>query len=541
MTIISNIRTASLFNLKGKVVIKITFPYNSNDVIRMKTLSGRKYHFEQSKFWTCPLELNSVILLQSWGFNLDEKLIKYLKHNNIEQLKEIKEIKGLKGTLIPFQLTGVNFLEKKIGRALIADEMGLGKTIQTLAWLQLHLEIKPTIIVVPASLKLNWQQEANNWMSNPNTQVIFGSKNVKITGNIIIINYDILPAWKDRLIALKPQCLILDECHYIKSNSAQRTKATKKLAKKIKYVIGLSGTPIINRPVELKNIINILQPTLFPDFWYFVRRYCNAKHNGFGWDFNGVSNANELHLILTSTIMIRRLKKDVLKELPDKVFSFIPMGLDNKKEYQSAELDFISFLKEQQGKAAAERASNASALVELEILKQLAVKGKMKHVIEWIKLFLESGEKLIIFAVHKFVINELMETFSDIAVKIDGSIPNKDRIVNVNEFQNNNKIKLFIGNIKAAGVGITLTAASNVTFIELPLTPGELSQASDRAHRIGQKNCVNIHYLIAENTIEMKIAKLLDKKRMVVDSVLDGKITIQSSLISEIIKDYKNK
>jgi SWI/SNF-related matrix-associated actin-dependent regulator 1 of chromatin subfamily A len=556
-----SIKTADMAeNEHGDRVIKISFPYSIDDLTHIKSLSGRRYHVED-KVWSAPVSIETVEALKKWGFVLDPKLEVFLQRTkiNVNDVPEI-DVPGLKGELFPFQKKGVAFLEAKKGRALIADEMGLGKTIQALAYLQLHPELRPAVVVVPASLKLNWKREAEYWMSNPNIQILSGeSGSPFFTGKIIIINYDVLAniyepnpenlkkpiekhysGWVDYLIDIQPKVLIMDEIHYIKNSGAKRTKGVKSLAKKIAQIIGLSGTPIVNRPVEAYNAIKLIDPDFIPNFWEFAHRYCDAKNNGYGWNFNGASHTEELHEKLTNSIMIRRKKMDVLTDLPDKIHSFVPIELDNEKDYFSAESDFIAFLRRTKGEQAAERAGNAETLASIEGLKQLAIKGKMANCIEWIKDFLDSDQKLVVFAVHRFVIDALMEAFgTKIAVKIDGSTPMADRQRSVDIFQCNPECRLFVGNIKAAGVGITLTAASNVVFIELPWTPGDLVQAEDRCHRIGQKDNVTIYYLLAAETIEERIAKLLDHKRIILDAVLDGIQTDQTSLLSELMKQYE--
>ena len=529
------------FQDSGKPAIKIEFPFNMDVLQNVKTLAGRKFHNEGvAKYWTCPLSLESVERLQKWGFELDGELIEYsIKSKvNVADMVEI-EVPGLQMELYPFQKKGVAFIEAKDGNALIGDEMGLGKTAQALAWLQLHPKKRPVIIVVPASLKLNWLQEAHMWMEDPKVQILSGTKvNTPLIGEIIIINYDILKPWLGKLQEIKAKVLITDECHYFKNNKAQRTKAIKALGKKIPHILCLSGTPIVNRPMEGFNALKLIDPGVVGSFWDFAYRYCGAHHTGFGWDFNGASNTAELHHKLTNTVMIRRKKSDVLKDLPDKARSFLPLELSNEKEYRKAEQNFIHWLRENKGEKAAEKASNAEALAEIEVMKQLAVKGKMKQAIEWIKDFLDVDGKLVVFATHKFVIQELMDVFGDKAVKIDGSVATEKRQGIVERFQTDDSIRLFIGNIKAAGVGITLTAASNVAFLELPWTPGELIQAEDRCHRIGQKNAVNIHYLMAINTIDQEIALMLDSKRKVLDAVLDGAAPEEGSLITELMNNY---
>jgi SWI/SNF-related matrix-associated actin-dependent regulator 1 of chromatin subfamily A len=340
------------------------------------------------------------------------------------------------------------------------------------------------------------------------------------------------------LLAYRPSVLIADEVHYIKNNSANRTKAFKKLAKICPHIIGLSGTPIENRPVEIYNIVNLIDPNFMPNFMKFVHKYCGARHNGFGWDYSGATNTQELHSKLSASVMLRRLKKDVLKDLPEKLNSFVPIALDNRSAYFVAEQNFIKYVQETKGAEKAKKAQTAQALAEIEGLKQLAVEGGLKNSIDWISEFLESGEKLIVFATHKFVINALMSNFGNIAVKIDGSVSTNARQAVVDRFQGDSGVKLFIGNIKAAGVGLTLTKASNVVFLELPWTPSQIDQAADRAHRIGQLNAVTVWFLLPVKTIMEKIAKLLDKKRKTVDEVLDGKKTEEASLLAELMDSY---
>ncbi len=549
-------------------VIKILFPFNFNDLDHIRSLPDRKYHSD-GKYWIAELCVQTVESLKEWKFKLDPKLLTFLEKTrlHISQVDEI-EVPGLRGTLYPFQKKGVAFVEAKQGRALIADEMGLGKTIQTLAWLQLHPELRPVVIVVPASLKLNWEREIMNWMTDwGRIEILHGTKPGIFTkdklnkASIIIINYDILPnkykkiknpltgkiklieikgtGWVDYLLDIDPKVLITDECHYYKNDNTNRTRGIKKLGKSIDHVIALSGTPIVNRPIEIYNAIRLIDQTIMPSRWKFAEQYCGLVHDGYGWDFSGATNTQELHEKLTNTIMIRRKKVDVLPDLPEKTRSFIPMELENEEEYCKAERDFIAFVRKEKGREAAERASNAQALAEIEGLKQLAVRGKLKHAVDWIRDFLEVDEKLVVFATHKFVIDTLMLAFVNKAVKVDGSVTGVNRQKAVDDFQKDLNVRLFVGNIKAAGIGITLTAASNVAFLELPWTPGEVTQAEDRVHRIGQRNSVNIHYLLASNTIEERVARLIDKKRKVLDAVLDGVETEEESLLTELMNEYK--
>jgi SWI/SNF-related matrix-associated actin-dependent regulator of chromatin subfamily A-like protein 1 len=524
--------------------IKIIFPYSPQDVADVKSLPGRRFHNEgAAKYWTCPCTPAAIESLQNWGFQIDPALtdILIMSKMPVVEIAETTIIPGLKKDLFPYQRDGVQFIESHKGNALIGDDMGLGKTAQALAWLQLHPELRPAVIVVPASLKLNWLKEAEMWMADPKVQILSGTKaNTPIIGEIVVINYDILFAWLNTLKEIRAKVLILDEVHYTKTPSAKRTKAIKMLKKSIPHLIALSGTPIINRPIEAYTVLSMLDPTM-PSYFKYAQRYCGARHNGFGWDFNGASNTEELHTRLTSTIMIRRKKADVLIDLPDKLYSFVPLELKNPKNYRKAESNFIAWIAENKGADAAKKAGNAEALVEIETLKQVAIAEKMEAAIEWIQNFLEVDGKLVVFANHRSVIEELAKTFPDISVKLDGSTPAKERQAVVDRFQNDDSCRLFIGNIQAAGIGITLTAASNVAFLELPWTPGALVQTEDRCHRIGQKDTVNIHYLLSSGTIEEEIAQMLDSKRKIVDAVLDGTELAEESMLSALIKHYSKE
>ena len=333
--------------------------------------------------------------------------------------------------------------------------------------------------------------------------------------------------------------ILVHNCHYIKTNKAQRTKAVKRLAKGIPHVVALSGTPIKNRPAEIYNGVRLVDPMILPEPWPFYKKFCGLVHNGFGWDWSGATNTKELHEILTESIMIRRLKEEVLPELPPKTRAFVPMPLDNRSEYTIAEDDFIEYLKAKKGLATAQRAEKASHLVQVESLKQLAVEGKIKHCIKWIEDFLEVEKKLVVFCVHRNVASELMNHFKDTAVKIVGGMSAHQKDDSVVRFQTDDKIQLFVGNIEAAGEVITLTAASHVAFIELPWTPGGLVQAEDRCHRIGQDDNVTVHFLLAQDTIDEKMAKLLDRKAGIINAVLDGKEEMKKeSMLSELINEY---
>jgi len=531
------------WELKGQIAIQ--FEYDPELVAKVKTLHGRWFHNEtKPPYWTAELSRKNIELLETFGFDVSslKQLIQEIQEKKQQTAQAIDS--QLTGTLRPFQAEGIKFIESQNGRALIGDEMGLGKTIQAIGWMAIHPELRPAIIVCPATVKQNWAREIKKWFSKPqNVCVLKGQTSKQLpNADIYIINYDIIQYWKDALLSLDPQILVLDESHYIKNFKAIRTKVIMDkdngMGWKIPHVICLSGTPIINRPIEFFNTIRLINPKLFPSRFKFAQEFCGARHTRFGWDFNGATNTGKLHQLLTGTIMIRRMKRDVLKDLPPKQRTVIPIEMENGTlaEYANAENNFIGWLTKEVGFDAAMKAARAEALVKIEYLKQLALKGKMSQIIPWINDFIESGEKLVVFCTHTETIDWLMKEFSSTGVRLDGSTSQQARQQAIDQFQNNPEIKLFIGNIKAAGAGITLTAASNTCFIELGWTPGEHSQAEDRVHRIGQEaDSVNAWYLLAAGTIEEDIAELLDYKSNVLSSILDGQPFEEDHMLTELL------
>jgi len=359
--------------------------------------------------------------------------------------------------------------------------------------------------------------------------------------DFIVINYDLLQAWQEELARLAPKALVLDECHYIKNRSAKRTKAILHLVRQanIQRIIALSGTPITNRPSEFFTTLNLIRPQIFRNWWQYAKRFCALKHNGFGWDATGASNTQELHELLARTCMIRRTKAEVLDQLPDKRRAIVPMEITNRSEYLRAERDFRAWLKENSSNL---KALNAEALAKTTYLRQLAAAGKIDTAIKWIKDALEQNGKLIVFAVHKQIVSKLMEELNQYnPVKIDGSTKPADRQKAIDAFQGDPSCRVFVGNIRAAGVGITLTEASAVVFVELAWTPGDHDQAEDRAHRIGQTKSVTAYYLIAEDTIEEKLLSIIDKKRKILSTVLDGREAEDESTLVELLHHYNKE
>ena len=446
-------------------------------------------------------------------------------------------------SLFPYQQEGVALLSAFQGRALLADEMGLGKTIQALTW-AVQNKTYPIVVVCPAGLKLNWEREALKHL-NLRAHVLEGRRvprrRIGPQAKLLIVNYDILGNWIQFLRDMEPGIAIIDECHYIKSRKAKRTRHVRKLCDGIRHLIALSGTPLTNRPAELWAILNLIRPDLYGSFPKFAWRYCKPQLKPWGFVYQGATHLPELHESLKQSCMIRRLKRDVLKDLPDKARHLVLLPLSNQKEYQHAVTDFLGWLRKNKTGRQVRRAKRAEALAKMGYLKRLAGELKLPATMEWIDNFLnDTNEKLIVFGLHRAVLQPMRERYRNISVLINGATPKHKRQLAVDEFQHNKRTRLFLGNIQAAGVGHTLTAASTVAFAEFTWTPGEHIQAEDRAHRIGQHKKVSCYYLASCGTIEEKLCQILQEKQGILDATLDGRDPQQTDLdiFNQLLKEF---
>lgn len=506
----------------GRGYARVKFPYDPQRVAAIKSLSDRRYD-PDTKTWIVPLALLGEVIRIFPDAQIDDDLNADLeRQKNLADLSSASEsdfqIPNLSGTLFPFQIAGVRFLEARNGRAVIADDMGLGKTIQAIGYLALHPELRPALIVSPASVKRNWGNEIKKWMNLPEKIAFLEGRTPSAAlpeASIYIIGWDVLANWTPVLETAGIRVMVADEAHYAKNMKSQRSRAFLQLAAKIERVIPMTGTPVTNRPAELFPLLTAVDSQRWSSWFKFAKLYCNARYNGWGWDFSGASNLEELHRVIKPYVL-RRNKRDVLTDLPQKIRASVVMEFDPavRTRYNRAIQD---------ARERIPKASQAEKLTLIEYTKQAAVAAKLPAAIEWIENFIESGEKLIIFAIHRDVIAALAERFSGRCVVMTGDTPQNKRQELVDQFQTDENIRLFIGNIRAAGVGITLTAASNVAFLEFPWTPGDIIQAEDRCHRIGQTESVTAWYLIAEGTIDEDIVDLLNEKAKIIDAIQDGK------------------
>ena len=534
----------------------VTFARNdpefSGRLSTVRDLPNRKW---MDGFWLVTDIFGVAELVKAHSYELDEATkVDLDNHKKVASRTVAPDnfvVSGVHGTPYLFQMDGVYLADKANGRLIIGDDMGLGKTMQSLMYLQLHPELRPVVIVVPATVKTHWKRQYRQWLqNNDRIEVLEGTKPKLLhDADIYIVNYDILKFWLPLLKQAKPKAIIADEAHYCKNSRAARTQAFDSLAKQCQAVLLLTGTAVQNRPGELWKLLNMVNPRAWPSWYKFAHRYCDPKKQQVRyrdkrtgkmvrreiWDFSGASNLKELHERI-KPYFIRRLKKDVLN-LGEKSRITVPLDVpDSKLKAYNAALQAALDKLRKDGK------EDAAQLVMFEKAKQAAFDAKVEAVIEWVGSLLDSGRKLVLFAIHKDAVRRLKSAFSDVSVTITGETSQKNRNLAVDRFQNDDKCRLLIGNIQAAGVGLTLTAASDVAFAEFDWTPANHQQAEDRVYRIGQDaEAVQAWYLILPDTIEETIVDLLYRKSVVVSAVLDGTTDKleNASIVSEFLDMMK--
>ena len=491
----------------------------------------------------------------------------------LNSIPRVTQLEGFNFTLKDYQAEAVAWLESQLGTGLLAEEQGLGKTVEVMAYAHKN-QLFPMLVALPNTLKLNWRNEiiamtgtryrvnvvgttyskaalAQRAERHPN--VVY-SKRPAPGCDIYLINYDILAANVEALEELDLKFMAVDESHKIKNPEAKRTKAylrlatgevdekvrgkgrvTRVVSKPVPRVVLMSGTPMVNRPAELWSTVRSLG-SYVPQFstWNkFAWRYTNPVNNGHGWDFSGSSHLDELNTLLGQHLMLRRLKQDVLKDLPPKVFRTIPLEFD-RAEYDRVQAAFEGVDWRGGMEAIIRLGGNLpksdERIVAIQKLREVAALSKLSSAVEWIRDYTENGEKLVVFAHNRQVIDHIKgalaqdPSYQGAVGVIYGGVSPEDRAEAVRSFQEDANSRVILVSISAGGFGLTLTAASAVAFVQLPWSPGELDQAADRVHRVGQKaNTVDIFFLVADDTIEDRIIELIDSKRLIVDAAIDDK------------------
>ena len=558
--------------------IVFTFEYNPDMVTEVKELPGRRWDGER-KAWVVTLMGSSTeaisAFVRKWGFEMNADTAQAIggvvarEQQAIEASRQLDSdfvVEGLGMTLYPYQRAGVAYGHEK-KRLFFADEMGLGKTPMSLATAH-SLDAYPILIVCPASLKLNWQREITRWLPNTLVQVIDAQTPIAHV-DCTIINYDIFARRLPDLLKIRWGALICDESHRLKNHKAQRVKAVKELVKTQAMPVRmlLTGTPVLNKPAEIITQLEILGRLNDMGGWHeFASRFCGYDGGMMGARAVPQAALQELNRRLRATAYIRREKRDVFTELPPKQRVTVPVQIDNPKDYSQAEANIVKWMRDkalanneflasiahlpeaeqaaaikEHGQEAENKTRYAEELVKLNELRQLSSKGKQAAIKEWVEDFLESGEKLILFGWYTDTVKGLAEHFK--APSIMGETPIAKRQEYIDRFQNDPTCKLIVLNIEAGGVGLTLTAASNVAFTELPWRPGDIDQAEDRAYgRANDLHGCTSWFLLGRNTIDEAIMALIESKRVVVDATTIGESSTEkatSSVIGELVARYR--
>ena len=432
----------------------------------------------------------------------------------------------------------IEAIEKLVGndKYILADDMGLGKTTTTVI-AALESGFNKCLIICPASLKINWEREIKNY-TNRSVSIIEGK--IWESADFVIINYDILKNFHDPkdpknsvIMMEKFDMIIVDEAHYIQNAQAARTKIVNDISNKLGKIWLLTGTPMTSRPINYYNLLHLVDSPVALNWMGYVRRYCNGYQFSVGkkkiWNVQGASNLEELR-DRTKPHVLRRLKEDIL-DLPDKIVTPIYLKLKSR-DYEYLMGEYYAWYDQ------SKQESNSLTVQFSKLMKvrQVIAEEKIKNTCELAENIIEQGKKVIIFTNFTDTLNQIKEHFGKSAVKLDGSMSKHERQFAVDQFQENEKITVFVGNLKAAGVGITLTAGEAVIMNDLSFVPSDHSQAEDRAFRYGQKNNVLVYYPIFENTIESVIYDILQSKKSVFETVM-GDNPDKGDILEQILNE----
>lgn len=468
-----------------------------------------------------PITLINLGILHTNGYSFSDSLM--AKKVQMQDKNSPVSV-TLPDVLMPFQKEGVTKGLSKTKGFLLADEQGLGKTIQLITYVAYKPELRPVVVVCPAHLKWNWFNEFNKWQPLINVDVLETNTPYETSGEVLIVNYEIVKSWVSYFNNLGVKLVICDEAQKIKNRKAISTQAVLSIGENPVRIMA-TGTPLINNPENVWALVDAIDKRLLGGWTNFINYFCvvtkrplydkrgkQVKVNGHPIFVNQIGSAKNMEVlnkVLASSVMIRRTKAEVLPQLPKKIKSVIPVTVDINSKLQR-EVENLVLVADTEFKT-------QEAYGKLH--KELGL-AKIDSAIEWIEDFLESSsEQLVVMGWHRDVTTAIYEKFKKQAVLVIGGVTNKQELVD--EFQSGKK-RLFISNIIAAGTGITLTAASTMLYVELPMTSADLAQAMDRIHRIGQEKPCYYYYLVGRGTLEEKIIKVLDDKADIASQVIDG-------------------
>jgi SWI/SNF-related matrix-associated actin-dependent regulator 1 of chromatin subfamily A len=507
---------------------------------RLRNMRKKLTHADS--VWVSAMTLK--LLLWDRIYNMLRKLAAILRLKKRRIRREVKLPEGCSIKPKEFQLEGVGLIDHYNGRALLGDEMGLGKTVQAGMYMMLR-DFKQVVIVCFATLKYNWERELAKL--GIQADVLEGETPFKPgmirPSRVVIINYDVLWAWTDYLRGLGPELVIGDEIQAIKSANTRRCKSFRELCKGVRHVLALSGTPIENGVMEFFPVLNLLWPKEFPAPLPFALMFCPPERDKFG----GVKYGPGVQLKLLNHRLkrlgfIRRLKKDVMSELPKKTRTVVPLKLSDRdmQTYRAAMQEFRSWARDNKKS----RDFRKEGFQQISHMLRLTAKLKLPQVIQWVEDFLESGNKLIGFALNTNkppVLKSLAEHFGNRAVVVDGNVSPKDRMNRVDRFNSDDECRLFLGQLRAACAGWSCTSASSTAHFQLWWQPMPHIQGEDRPHGIGRgmgKDVpCNAYYLVAKDTVEERVAMMLQRKAEEVDMCLDGRNDVTNMNLYTMLLD----
>jgi len=511
--------------------ITLRCPYDAEVVSICRGFPIRSWD-NKNKIWEFPFSIeNYEQLIKKLAFfstDISAKLkaeyqkekAEILKLKTIKESSDVKLSSKLSDKLYNFQRVGVGFLLLS-SCSLLADSMGIGKSIQALCLCE-EIKAKKILIICPNSLKWTWANEIEKWIPGNEIEVYQG-KTLTLNHRFSVINYEALRAERNKnLQKTKWDVLIYDEQHRLKNRKTKVVKAAKKI--KAERILGLTGTPVLNRTDELWSLLNILYPKRYSSYWRFFEKYVDYYEAPFGKIIRGSKNLDQLKKEL-EPIMIRRTKEEVLPDLPKKTYQniIVELNKEQRRIYDEMRKDFITKLNEE------ERVMATVIIAQIIRLKQIAIhpslllddydknlpSAKLKALFGIIE---DTDKKIVVFSQFAKAINIIEKELKEKKIgfaKLTGDVKPEQRKIEIERFQSNKDCRIFIGTIQAGGVGITLTAADTVVFLDKLWTPGYNEQAEDRLHRIGQKNNVTVINLIAKDTIEERIENMLaDKKHL---------------------------
>ena len=551
-----------LYYILTPTCYKVSFTYHPMLVKCIRRIPSARYHAD-GKYWE--VNRNDVTYLQRMG----EWAKAYRYVTNVMWMEDREPVQTYEPLPLPvldvphnllvepygYQREGIAYaIEKK--RCILGDEQGLGKTVEAIGLLTATRAF-PALVICPAALKINWQREMRKFGGL--TAVILDDRNRdtwqrfwelkrsdgRPCAEVFICNYESLRKFfvakirREGRFTLRSvdfderirlfRTVIIDESHKCKTSSTQQSKFVQGICQGKEYILELTGTPVVNNNVDLIQQLNIMgRLEDFGGYTKFMARYCAGERKA--------SHLKELNYLLRKNCFVRRLKKDVLTQLPDKTRSYLVTDIDNMTEYKEAERDIIRYLVKWQDADddKIQRAIRGAVMVKMGILKQISARGKVQGAVDIIHNTIDGaeGQKLIVFCFLKEVVAALKRAFPK-AVTVTGDDSPTQKQEAVDRFQTDEACRLIILNYKSGGVGLTLTAASNVLFVEFPWTAADCMQAEDRAHRNGQKNAVNCVYLLGKDTIDEYMYDLIQTKKSISDGVTGTDDDVEERKVSE--------